>query len=66
MSSDGKEKKIAVVGLGGVGGYLAGMLGSACPHVTFVARNERLEAILWRRPVRIWHMQYVMIRCLSR
>ncbi len=56
MSTEGKEKKIAVVGLGGVGGYLAGMLGSACPHVTFVARNERLEAI--RKNGLVLHSEY--------
>ncbi len=37
--------KIAVVGLGGVGGYLAGMLGRSHSQVTFVARGERLQAI---------------------
>lgn len=56
MSRDLKDKKIAVVGLGGVGGYLAGMLGSAFPHVTFVARNERLQAI--RRQGLVLHSEY--------
>ena len=27
------DKKIAVVGAGGVGGYMAGMLGRACTHM---------------------------------
>lgn len=40
-----REPRIAVVGLGGVGGYLAGMLGRAHAQVTFVARGERLRAI---------------------
>ncbi|MDY5987232.1 MAG: 2-dehydropantoate 2-reductase [Lachnoclostridium sp.] len=40
-----EDKKIAVVGVGGVGGYLAGMLVKAFPHVTLVARGERGESI---------------------
>lgn len=40
-----KDKKIAVAGIGGVGGYLAAMLACACPHVTVVARGERGESI---------------------
>lgn len=36
-----KDKKIAVVGIGGVGGYLAGMLIREYPHVTLAARGER-------------------------
>lgn len=40
-----ENEKIAVVGLGGVGGYLAGMLGRVHPQVTFVARGERLQSI---------------------
>lgn len=40
-----QDKKIAVVGVGGVGGYLAGMLVKAYPHVTLVARGERGESI---------------------
>ncbi|XCP84167.1 2-dehydropantoate 2-reductase [Roseburia hominis] len=40
-----KNKKIAVVGIGGVGGYLAGMLIKAFPHVTLVARGGRKESI---------------------
>lgn len=40
-----REKKIAVVGVGGVGGYLAGMLIKTYPHVTLVARGGRREAI---------------------
>ena len=36
---------IAVIGLGGVGGYLAGMLGAAWPDVTLVARGARYDAI---------------------
>ena len=37
---DLQNAKIAVVGIGGVGGYLAGMLCRAYPNVTLVARNE--------------------------
>ena len=40
-----KNQKIAVVGIGGVGGYLAGMLIKAFPHVTLVARGGRKQAI---------------------
>lgn len=40
-----QDKKIAVVGIGGVGGYLAGMLVQTFPHVTLVARRKRGEAI---------------------
>lgn len=40
------EKKIAVAGIGGVGGYLAGMLAAAyVGQVTFVARGERLHTL---------------------
>lgn len=41
-----EDKKIAVVGIGGVGGYLAGMLGAAyAGQVTFAARGERAELL---------------------
>lgn len=40
------NRRIAVVGIGGVGGYLAGMLGKVCPHLTLAARGARREAIL--------------------
>lgn len=40
------DSKIAIVGIGGVGGYLAGMLCQAFPHTTFVARNKRKEHLL--------------------
>ena len=42
---DYNEKKIAVVGLGGVGGYIAGLLANAYSDVTFIARGARKEAI---------------------
>ncbi|SHK76281.1 ketopantoate reductase family protein [Hespellia stercorisuis] len=42
---ENKEKKIAVVGIGGVGGYLAGMLARTYPHVTLVARGDRKTSI---------------------
>ncbi|MCD8083960.1 MAG: 2-dehydropantoate 2-reductase [Clostridiales bacterium] len=40
-----KDKRIGVVGVGGVGGYLATMLSREYPHVTVVARGARGEAI---------------------
>ena len=40
-----EDKKIAVIGIGGVGGYVAGMLAMAYPHVTMVARGARGESI---------------------
>ncbi len=40
-----QDKKIAVVGAGGVGGYLAGMLIRAYPRVTVAARGERGKSI---------------------
>ena len=40
-----EDKKIAVIGIGGVGGYVAGMLAKAYPHVTMVARGARGESI---------------------
>ncbi len=40
------NKRIAVVGAGGVGGYLASLLGQVCPHLTLAARGARREAIL--------------------
>ncbi len=42
---DIRESKIAVVGVGGVGGYVGGMLAAHYPHVTFVARGARGESI---------------------
>lgn len=36
-----RDSRIAVVGVGGVGGYVGGMLASHYPHVTFVARGAR-------------------------
>ena len=42
---DIKESKIAVVGVGGVGGYIGGMLAKSYPHVSFVARGARGESI---------------------
>ncbi len=40
-----RNKKIAVVGVGGVGGYLAGMLLREFPNVTLTARGDRAEAL---------------------
>lgn len=39
------DKKITVLGLGGVGGYVGALLADAYPHVTFVARGERGRSI---------------------
>lgn len=39
------DKRIAVAGVGGVGGYLAGMLGRVCPHLTLAARGKRKETL---------------------
>lgn len=50
------EKRIAVVGVGGVGGYLAGMLAVAYPHVTLVARAGRGAAI--RQNGMVLHSDY--------
>ena len=41
---DYNKKKIAVIGLGGVGGYIAALLGNAYSDVTFVARGPRKKA----------------------
>lgn len=40
------DKRIAVVGIGGVGGYLAAMLGRVCPHLTLGARGGRRDSVL--------------------
>lgn len=40
-----QEKKIAVVGVGGVGGYLAALLAERYPHVSLVARGARRAAL---------------------
>lgn len=39
------DKKIAVVGIGGVGGFLAGALANTYEHVTLAARGQRKLAI---------------------
>lgn len=39
------EKKIAVLGIGGVGGYLAGMLASYYDSLIMVARGKRKESL---------------------
>ena len=51
-----EEKKIAVIGIGGVGGYIAGMLAKAYPHVTMVARGARAESI--RKNGLVLHCDY--------
>lgn len=40
-----KDKKIAVIGIGGVGGYLSALLADKYPNVSFVARGERKTSI---------------------
>lgn len=46
MSSNNRNKKIAVVGVGGVGGFLAGVIGTVYgEQLTLVARGERLLAL---------------------
>lgn len=41
-----ENKKISVIGIGGVGGYLAAMLGRVCPNLTLAARGGRRNSIL--------------------
>ncbi len=50
------DKRVAVVGVGGVGGYLAGMLGQVCPHLTLAARDGRKESL--QRNGLILHSDY--------
>ena len=40
-----QHTKIAVVGAGGVGGYLAAMLGQKFPHLTVAARGKKAEQL---------------------
>lgn len=40
-----KDKRIAVIGIGGVGGYISAMLAAEYPYVTVAARGRRGEAI---------------------
>ena len=40
-----KDKKIAVIGLGGVGGYIGAQLAASCDHVAAAARGKRYDAI---------------------
>ena len=51
-----EKKKIAVIGIGGVGGYIAGLLAKAYPHVTMVARGARAESI--RKKGLVLHSDY--------
>ena len=37
--------KIAIIGIGGVGGYFGGKLAKTSHHVTFVVRGDNLQAI---------------------
>ena len=40
-----EEKKMMIVGIGGVGGYLAGMTGQKYCNLTLIARGKRGEAL---------------------
>lgn len=40
-----ENKKMAVIGLGGVGGYIGALLADTYPHVSFVARGPRKDSI---------------------
>ena len=40
-----KNLKITVVGIGGVGGYVGGMLAKRYPDITLVARGKRRESL---------------------
>lgn len=51
-----QNKKIAVIGPGGVGGYLAAMLGKTYRHVTLGARGARLQSL--RQNGLILHSDY--------
>lgn len=44
-TTDISSKRIAVIGAGGVGGYIAGMLGKTFSHFTMVLRGPRMESI---------------------
>ena len=44
-TADINSSRIAVIGAGGVGGYIAGMLGRACSHLTMVLRGPRMESV---------------------
>ncbi len=45
MSSFNDQPRIAVAGIGGVGGYLAALLARTYDHVSVVARGRRFDAI---------------------
>ncbi len=44
-TKDLKNSRIAVIGAGGVGGYIAGVMAHSFDHVTMVLRGERLEYV---------------------
>lgn len=44
-TSDISSRRIAVIGAGGVGGYISGMLGRAFSHFTMVLRGPRMESV---------------------
>lgn len=45
MNINMEEKKVCVIGLGGVGGYVGGLLAKKYPHVSFIVRGSRKESI---------------------
>ena len=45
-----EEKKIALIGIGGVGGYIAGLLAKAYPHVTMVCTWRQSREHPEKRP----------------
>ncbi len=49
------SKKITVAGIGGVGGYLAGMLADTYDEVSFIARGDILPEC-WRIPMMKFHL----------
>ncbi len=51
-----RDKKIAVIGIGGVGGYLAGVLGKTYSGVTLGARGRRQEVL--QRDGLVLHSDY--------
>lgn len=53
---DIRDKKIAVIGLGGVGGYIGALLANKYEHVSFVARGARGESI--RKNGLVLHSEY--------
>ena len=47
------SKRIAVIGIGGIGGYIGGLLADKYDDVTFVARGKRKETLEDRKSTRL-------------